>query len=422
MSARVAPVAAVPRQAAMPFIMFAVLIDMLSVGLIVPVLPAMVGQFTHDPAEQTYWYGAIVFTFSLASFVATPLLGALSDRHGRRPLLLLGFCGLALNFFLTAAAAALWVLLASRAIGGAMQANASVANAYVADITPPEDRARRFGLLGAMFGIGFILGPVIGGVLGGIDLRLPFWVAGTLALLNLAYGIWVLPESLPSEQRRAVTWSAANPLASLRKLAQLRGVGLLVGVLVCAGLAQFALYTTWVLYTGLRFGWGPAQNGWSLFAVGLVSALVQGVLLGRLLKWFTRERLVLWGLASSTLAFVLWGLATEGWMMFAVIAANLLGNTVAATVTSLVSGAAGAAEQGRTMGAVGALNSLMAVLGPPFVGPLLGLVSHLPPADWRVGTPMFACAVLQAMALGLAWRHFRGRRPAAPVLTAPSPR
>ena len=421
MSAAPAPAAAVPRQAAMPFIMIVVLIDMLSIGLIVPVLPAMVGRFTHDPAEQTAWYGVIVFTFSLASFLATPLLGALSDRFGRRPLLLLGFLGLALNFFLTAAATALWMLVASRLIGGAMQANASVANAYVADITPPEDRARRFGLLGAMFGIGFILGPVVGGLLGGLDLRLPFWVAGTLALVNFAYGWIVLPESLPRERRRGVGWQAANPLASLRQLARLKGVGLLVGVLVCAGLAQFTLYTVWVLYTTFRFGWGPAENGWSLFAVGLVSALVQGVLLGRLLKRFTRERLALWGLASSTLAFLLWGLATEGWMMYAVIAANLLGAAVAASVNALVSSAADASEQGRTMGAVGGLNSLMAVIAPVFAAPLLASVSHLPPLDWRVGAPMFFCAALQGLALLLAWMHFRSVRALAPNLVAPLP-
>jgi DHA1 family tetracycline resistance protein-like MFS transporter len=272
-----------------------------------------------------------------------------------------------------------------------------------------------------MFGIGFILGPVVGGLLGGIDLRLPFWVAGTLALVNFAYGWFVLPESLPPDRRRAVGWQSANPLASLRQLARLKGVGLLVGVLVCAGLAQFTLYTVWVLYTTFRFGWGPTENGWSLFAVGTVSALVQGVLLGKLLRRFTRERLAIWGLASSTVAFGLWGLATEGWMMYAVIGTNVLGAAVAATVNALVSSAADASEQGRTMGAVGGLNSLMAVIGPMFAAPLLAAVSHLPPLDWRVGAPMFFCAVLQGLALLLAWLHFRGLRPAAPSLAAPFP-
>jgi len=391
----------------MPFIMIVVLIDMLSIGLIVPVLPALVGQFTSDPAEQTHWYGVVTFSFALASFFGAPLLGALSDRYGRRKVLLIGFCGLALNFFATAMASALWMLIGARIVGGVTQANAAVANAYVADITPPAQRARRFGLLGAMFGIGFILGPVMGGLLGGIDLRLPFWVAGALTLLNFVYGVFVLPESLPPQMRRAVTWRAANPLLSLKALTRLRGIGPLVVVLALSGLAQFTLYTTWVLHNSFKFGWGPTENGWSLFVVGVVSAVVQGGLMGRLLKVFPAWRLALLGLASSALAYLGWGAATAGWVMYVVIVANVLGNTVAAAMNSIVSGAADATEQGSTMGALSALNSAMAVLAPMLAAPLLGVVSHLPQGDWRLGAPMFFCAALQTVALVLAWRHFR---------------
>ncbi len=404
----------------MPFILVTVLIDMLAVGLIVPVLPALVGQFTATPEQQSHWVGVLFVSFSLASFICAPVLSALSDRFGRRPLLLLGFLGLALNFFITAWATSLWMLVASRVIGGGMQANVAVAQAYVADITPPEDRTRRFGALGAMFGLGFILGPAIGGTLGGIDLRLPFIVAGVLAMINLVYGWLVLPESLPPERRRPVNWLRANPLTSLKELAQLRGVGLLVGVLVCAGLAQFTLYTVWVLYTGFRFGWGPSENGWSLFAVGIVSALVQGVLLSRLVQRFTRERLALLGLASSATAFALWGLATEPWMIYAVIFANVLGPAVAATMQGIVSAAADPQRQGQTMGAVAGLNSLMAVLGPVMAAPLMGMVSHLPPTDWRVGTPFFFGAALLMLAWLFAWLHFRGHAPAAAAAASQS--
>jgi DHA1 family tetracycline resistance protein-like MFS transporter len=297
-----------------------------------------------------------------------------------------------------------------RLVGGAMQANAAVANAYVADITPPEQRAQRFGMLGAMFGVGFILGPAIGGWLGDIDLHLPFFFAGTLALLNLAYGYFVLPESLPADRRHPFEWKRANPLTALRALAELKGVGLLVAVVGCAALAQFILYSSWVLYTTFKFGWTMRDNGTSLAVIGVMSVLVQGLLLGRLLKRFTPQRLAVIGLSSSTLAFLLWGLAPQGWMMYAVIVGNLLGFTAAATIQSLISSAADARTQGQTMGAVSSLNSLMAVGGPLIGPPLLALVSHLPHGDWRIGAPFYVCGMLQLSALVLAVLHFRGQR------------
>jgi DHA1 family tetracycline resistance protein-like MFS transporter len=402
--------AAASRPAAMRFIMITVLIDMMAIGLIVPVLPLLVGSFTADPVQAALWYGAVAFAFSLANFFGAPILGALSDRYGRRPVLLLGFCGLALNFFATALATQLWMLIAVRLVGGAMQANAAVANAYVADITAPQDRARRFGMLGAMFGLGFIIGPVMGGLLGGINLHLPFFAAGVLALLNLMYGLFVLPESLPLARRSKLTWGSANPITSLKQLGATRGIGSLVLVIALSNLAQFVMYTNWVLYTGYRFGWGPTQNGWSLFAVGVAAAVVQGFLLSRLLKRFSPQRLVIVGLVSSSLGYLFWGLSTEGWMMYAVIACNLLGFTVTASLQSIVSNAAGSHSQGQTMGAVAALTSLMAVLGPVIGSPLMAAVSHLPPADWRVGTPFFFCSAMQLLSMLIASRHFGRQR------------
>ena len=391
----------------MPFIMVTVLIDMLAIGLIIPVLPPLVGSFTGSQADQAYWYGVVAFTFGIANFFSSPILGGLSDQYGRRPMLLIGFMGLCISFFGTALAGALWVLVVVRMVSGAMQANLAVANAYVADITEPEQRAKRFGLLGAMTGVGFIIGPVMGGLLGAIDLQLPFYAAGGMALLNLLYGYLVLPESLPMARRKRFSWRAANPLTSLKALANLKGVGALVGVVAFSGLAQFILYTTWVLYTTFKFGWGPLQNGWSLAAVGVVSVIVQGFMLGPLLKKFAPQRLAVWGLVSSALAYAMWGAATQGWMMFAVIGVNLLGQTVTAAVQSMISSAADIKSQGQTMGAVGALNSLMAVAAPVIGAPLLALVSHLPQGDWRIGAPFYFCAVLQTVSLGLAVWHFR---------------
>ncbi len=402
------------RQAAMPFIMLATLVDMIAIGIIIPVLPALGGSFTGSQTDHAFWYGVVTFSFGVTNFFASPILGALSDAYGRRPVLLLGFCGLALSFLATSLATSLWMLVAVRLVSGAMQANISVANAYVADITPPQDRARRFGMLGAMFGVGFILGPVMGGLLGAIDLRLPFQVAGGLALLNLLYGWFVLPESLPAERRRRFSWRSANPVSALKGLTQLKGAGMLVAVVACAGLAQFVLYQCWVLYTTFKFGWGPLENGWSLAAVGVVSAIVQGLLLGRLLRRFSPRRLAVMGLVSSTLAFVMWGAATEGWMMYAIIFVNLLGATVSASIQSIISSAADPRNQGQALGAVGGLNSLMAVFAPAIGAPLLTLVSHLPQGDWRIGAPFYFCALLQGAALALAVAHFRSQRRAAP--------
>lgn len=401
----------------MRFIMLTVLIDMVAVGLIIPVLPFLVGNFTSNKAEQAFWFAAVMVTFAVTNFISSPILGALSDRFGRRPVLLMGFCGFAFSFFGTAMATELWMLVVVRIISGALQANVAVANAYVADITPPAERARRFGLLGAMFGVGFILGPVMGGVLGAHDIHLPFFVAGSLALLNMVYGYFVLPESLPVERRRAFSWRSANPVAALLRLGQLKGVGGLLAVIALATLAQFMLHTSWVLYTAFRFGWGPLENGWSLFAVGISSVIVQGILLRPLLARFGAARLATIGLFSSTVGYLLWAFATQGWMMYAVIAINLLGFTVTASMQSIVSNAAGERSQGQVMGAVASLNSLATALAPLLGASLMGVVAHLPPSDWRVGAPFFLCAALMSAATALALVHFR-RSPSRPLNTA----
>lgn len=396
----------------MPFIMITVLIDMVAIGLIIPVLPPLVGTFTGSQADHAFWYGVVTFAFGFANFFGSPVLGALSDRYGRRPVLLLGFTGLALSFFVTALATALWMLVAVRLVSGALQANAAVAQAYVADISAPEERAKRFGLLGAMFGMGFVLGPVMGGILGDINLHLPFFVAGSLAVLNALYGIFVLPESLPADRRSALNWRKANPVTSLRQLSELHGVGMLVAVIGLASLAQFVMHTTWVLYTHFKFGWGPKENGWSLFAVGVMSVLVQGGLIRVALKRSSPQRIAVVGLVSSAVCYALWGAATEGWMMYAVIALNVFGFMATTAIQTLVSNAADERSQGRTLGAVASLNSFTAVLAPVLGAALLGLVSDLPRGDWRIGAPFFLCSACQVLATVLALRHFRRHPPA----------
>lgn len=406
------------RKAAMSFIMITVLLDMIAIGLIIPVLPHIVGSFTASKEEQAWWFGAVALAFGLANFIGSPVLGALSDRFGRRPVLLIGIAGLGIGFIATGLATALWMLVVIRLFSGAMQANVSVANAYVADITPAQERARRFGLLGAMFGVGFTLGPVVGGLLGAIDLRLPFFLAGGLAIINWLYGYFILPESLSPDRRRPIEWRRVNPVSALSGLARLAGVGPLVFVIGLVALAQFMLHTSWVLYTSFKFGWGPAQVGWSLFAVGLMAAFVQGFLLKHLLKRFSPQRLAAFGLVAGALTYLGFGLATEGWMMYVIIViGNVLGAGAAAAIQSIVSNAADAKHQGQTMGSVSSLNSLMAVSAPIVATPLLGVISALPAGHWLIGLPFFVCAALQALGAVLAIRFFR-RRAALAAATA----
>lgn len=401
------------RKAAMPFIMITVLLDMMSIGIIAPVLPKLIGGFMDSGATTSLAYGASQVAFSLAQFFSAPILGALSDRYGRRPVLLLGLLGMAVNFLVTALATEFWILILVRLMGGAVCANIAVANAYVADITEPEHRAKNYGLLGAMFGLGFILGPVLGGVLGDHDVRWPFLLAGGMALLNCLYGYLVLPESLPAERRRAFRLADANPFASLSRLSALKGVEVLLWMTALTVLAQFTLHTSWFLYNEFKYGWTPRDNGLSLFAVGTMAVLVQGGLLRQVQKVMPLSRIVLVGMVSSTLAFAAWGAAPDGWMVYGIIAANVFGFMVQPALQSLVSNAVDASRQGETMGVVSSINSVAAVLGPLMGSPLLAAVSHHGQGDWRVGAPFYLCAAIQLVATVIAFQYFKRPRLAA---------
>ena len=394
------------RGAAMPFIMVTVLLDMMSIGIIAPVLPKLIGTFMDSGAGTSVAYGAAQAAFAIAQFFSAPVLGALSDRYGRRPILLLGLFGMGLNFFVTALATQFWMLLAVRVMGGAVCANIAVANAYVADVTRPEDRAKNYGLLGAMFGLGFILGPVLGGVLGDKNVHWPFLLAGSLSLLNCLYGYFVLPESLPIDKRRQFELAKTNPFSSLARLRELKGVETLMWIMGLSILAQFCLHTSWFLYNEFKFGWTPKDNGLSLFAVGMMAVIVQGGLLRQAQKHIPLHKLVRIGLISSTVAFVAWGAVPEGWMMYVVIVANVFGYMVQPGLQSLVANAVDPTRQGESMGAVSSLNSVAAVLGPLMGTPLLAAVSHYPQGDWRVGAPFYLCGAIQAVAAFIGLRYF----------------
>ena len=390
----------------MPFIMVTVLLDMMSIGIIAPVLPKLIGSFMDSGAGTSVAYGAAQAAFAIAQFFSAPVLGALSDRYGRRPILLLGLLGMGINFFVTALASEFWMLLAVRVMGGAVCANIAVANAYVADITVPEERAKNYGMLGAMFGLGFILGPVLGGTLGNYDLHWPFLLAGSLSLLNCLYGYFVLPESLPLDKRRKFELAQANPFTALARLKELKGVETLMWIMGLSILAQFCLHTSWFLYTEFKFGWTPMDNGLSLLAVGGMAVLVQGGLMRVVQKYIPLHRLVIFGLVSSTIAFAGYGLVPVGWMLFVIVVANVFGYMVQPGLQSLVSNAVDPTRQGESMGAVSSINSVAAVLGPLLGTPLLAAVSHYPQGDWRVGAPFYLCAAIQGVAAVIGLRYF----------------
>ncbi|WP_296952374.1 TCR/Tet family MFS transporter [uncultured Massilia sp.] len=397
------------------FVLICVFVDMLGIGLIVPVLPALVGDYVQGREQQALWYGVLGATFGLMQFLFMPMVGALSDRIGRRPVLLYSMAGMCVNFLATAWAPSLAWLFLGRVIGGASSASMSVASAYASDVSTPENRARSFGKIGAAFGLGFICGPMLGGLLGDRDLHLPFYVAAALSAANFVYGFVAVPESLPRERRAAFAWKRINPFGALLRLTRRRDIR---SLLVCYTLlmcAQMMLQSTWVLFTTFRFGWTPRENGLSLFCVGLCSVAVQAGLLAVLIRRFGEVRLTLLGLGSGAVAYLLYGLATQGWMMYAFILCNLLAYAAGPALQGILSKSSGPGEQGELMGSLQSIGSLALVVMPLLGSSILGAASHLPPQDWRVGATFFVCAALQALAL-LAARHHVGARAAARAL------
>ncbi len=392
------------RRAAVPFVLVTVFLDVLGVGLIIPVLPALVGEFAPRPDLQSYWYGALVAAFGLAQFVAGPLLGALSDRIGRRPVLLASLFALSVHFLAIALAPTLALMLAARVLGGAAAGTIPVANAYVVDVVPESERGKGFGQVGAMFGLGFIVGPIAGGLLGAIDLRWPFYVAALLSMVNVAYGWVILPESLPAESRTPFSLARANPFSALRALAGTPGVGRPVAVFALLACGQFMLHATWVLVTTARFGWGPREAGLTLFVVGVVAVLMQGVLLGPLIARFGERRLAVIGMWSGAIAYVAYAMLPQGWMMYLVILGNLLGFAAVPSLQALISREFDASRQGLVMGSLTSINGVMLILAPLLGTALFAQVAHLPPGDLRLSASFFAGALLHGIAAVLAAR------------------
>jgi DHA1 family tetracycline resistance protein-like MFS transporter len=388
------------------FVLVSIFIDMLGIGLIIPVLPLLVGEFVSGREQQSLWFGVLTMVFGLMQFIFMPMLGALSDRVGRRPVLLYSMAGMCANFLVTAWASSLAWLFLGRAIGGMSSASMAVASAYASDISTHENRAKSFGKIGAAFGLGFICGPMLGGLLGSVDLHLPFYVAAALSAANFAYGYFMVPESLAPGARQPFKVARLNPFSALSKLVRRTEIRGLVVVYALTTLAQMMLHATFVLYTTFRFNWTPRENGIALACVGLAAAVVQAGLLAVLIRRFGEVRLAILGLTSGAITYLLYGLATEGWMIYVFILCNLLAFAAGPALQGIISKSSPADEQGELMGSLHSIASL-GVIAMPLVGTaILGAVSHLPARDWRIGSSFFVCAAMQAVAIVVARRYF----------------
>lgn len=397
------------RRAALVFIFVTVLIDVLSFGLIIPVLPHLIEQFVGgDTAHAAYWVGAFGFVFAAIQFVTAPIQGALSDRFGRRPVILLSCLGLGLDFVFMALAPSLAWLMVGRIISAITSASFTTANAYVADVTPPEHRAKSFGMIGAAFGVGFIIGPLIGGQLGSIDLRLPFWFAAGLALLNFLYGWFVLPESLTQDKRSPkFDWSHANPLGSLALLKRYPQVFGLAAVVFLANLAHYVYPSIFVLFADYQYRWGPREVSYVLAVVGVCNVIVNVGIVGRAARRFGERRTLLFGLFCGMAGFVIYGMADVGWIFLLGLPISALWAMAAPSTQSLITRQVGADVQGRIQGALMSLVSLAGVIGPVlFAGSFGYFVDdrspvHIPGAPWFIAAALLACAVM------IAWRFAR---------------
>jgi MFS transporter, DHA1 family, tetracycline resistance protein len=401
------------RQAAIVFIVITLILDIIGLGIIIPVLPELIKQLVGgNETNAAYYYGAIASAYALMQFFFSPVLGALSDRFGRRPIILIALFGLGVDYLFQAFAPTIGWLIVGRLIAGVAGGSISTANAYIADISTPETRARNFGLVGASFGVGFVLGPLLGGVLGGINTRLPFIVAAVLVLINFLYGLFILPESLAKENRSNFSWLKASPTGSLGQLAKYPLVAAMAVAFVFISLAQSGLQTTWVLYTGYRFGWGEMMNGVTLALVGVMALIVQGFLISPITKRFGERQTILMGLGIGVIGFALYGLSWQGWMMFVSIVIGAFAGIGGPAIQGLIAGSVEPSEQGKVQGGLTSIISLSSIFAPLiFTTGLFGYFTSAAAPFKLPGAPFYLGAFLNLIAVLLVARAFRRNLP-----------
>jgi len=394
-----------PRPAAAGFIFITIVLDVLGIGLVIPVLPALVTEFAGgDAADAARWFGPLVSIFAASQFVFAPVLGALSDKYGRRPILLLGLLGYGISYVITGLAPSMLWLFVARLFSGGMGGTITTANAYLADISTPETRAKNFGLVGAAFGLGFVFGPALGGALGEISTRLPFFVAAGLVGVNLCYGFFVLPESLAPDKRRNVSLGGMNPLSAIAGLRRYPVVASLAVAYVFVNLAQRGLESVWVLHGTYRYGWGELANGLTLTAVGVVAAFNQGYLIRKVVPKLGERRVIRYGMLIWGLAFLGYGVAGESWMVFVFIPIGSLGGMAFPTLQGVVTGAVAEDEQGTVQGALTALLSLTSVFAPIISTYTFNAFTKNPDLPVVPGASFFLGAVFVYIAAFITWR------------------
>lgn len=407
------------RRAAMAFILITLFLDVLGIGIVIPILPELIKEFMGgDASSAASYYGPLIAAYALMQFLFAPVLGALSDRFGRRPLILIALFGLGVDYLIQGFAPTIGWLFIGRILAGVMGASITTAHAYIADISTPENRSRNFGLVGAAFGIGFIIGPALGGVLGGLWIRLPFFVAAALALLNLIYGLLILPESLKPERRDSFSWAKANPVSSIVALRDFPLVAGLAASFMLVSLAYRGLESVWVLYTGFRFGWAELANGLTLGLVGVMAVVVQGFLIQPTIARFGERRAILIGVAISAISLLLYGLAFQAWMILVVIVAAAPSQIAGPAIQGLVVGSVPSDQQGKVQGALTSLISLTSIGAPLLFTTILFsyFTSGVAPVTLP-GAPFYLGSVLIFAALLLLVRLFRHRPSAEPMVT-----